>query len=190
MTYRTRLLVAFAYVLVLVIVALLVPLALNLSRRVDAEVRSEAKGQAQLLAAFASGRLDERAQLKRLAVNSANEIGGRVIVVGGDGRLLADSAGSGRGSYASRPEIADALRGDPTQGERHSDSLDEDLLYTAVPVVSAGRTEGAVRVTQSVDEVNSEVRRDVLALIGVAAVVLVLGLGLAWLLAGSLARPL
>ena len=190
MSLRARLLAAFAYVLVLVIVALLVPLALNLSRRVDAEVRSEAKGQAQLLAAFASGRLDERAQLRRLAVNSANEIGGRVIVVGGDGRLLADSAGSGRGSYASRPEIADALRGDPTQGERHSDSLDEDLLYTAVPVVSAGRTEGAVRVTQSVDEVNSEVRRDVLALIGVAAVVLVLGLGLAWLLAGSLARPL
>jgi signal transduction histidine kinase len=113
-----------------------------------------------------------------------------VIVVGPSGRLLVDSAGSGGGSYASRPEIAAALRGDPTQGERHSDSLGEDLLYTAVPVVSGGRTEGAVRVTESVDEVNAEVRRDVLALIGVAAVVLVLGLGLAWLLAGSLARPL
>ena len=57
---RARLLAAFAYVLVLVIVALLVPLALNLSRRVDAEIRSEAQGQAQLLAAFASGRLDDR----------------------------------------------------------------------------------------------------------------------------------
>ena len=61
MSLRARLLAAFAYVLVLVIVALLVPLALNLSRRVDAEIRSEAQGQAQLLAAFASGRLDERA---------------------------------------------------------------------------------------------------------------------------------
>ena len=49
MSLRTRLLAAFAYVLVLVIVALLVPLALNLSRRVDAEIRSEAQGQAQLL---------------------------------------------------------------------------------------------------------------------------------------------
>ena len=36
MSLRTRLLAAFAYVLVLVMVALLVPLALNLSRRVDA----------------------------------------------------------------------------------------------------------------------------------------------------------
>jgi signal transduction histidine kinase len=115
-----------------------------------------------------------------------------VIVVGERGRLLVDSesAAPAGTSYASRPEIAAALRGEATQGERHSDSLDEDLLFTAVPVVSEGRREGAVRVTQSVDAVNGEVRSDVLALIGVAAVVLLLGLGLAWLLAGSLARPL
>jgi two-component system, OmpR family, sensor kinase len=189
---RARLLAAFAYVLVLVIVALLVPLALNLSRRVDAEIRSEARGQAQLLAASVSGRLDERDELERLVDNAAADLGGRVIVVGPRGRLIADSAGSAleSTSYASRPEIADALRGGTTQGERHSDSLNQDLLYTAVPVVSAGRTEGAVRVTQSVDAVDTEVRGDVLALIGVAAVVLILGLGLAWLLAGSLARPL
>ena len=36
MSLRTRLLAAFAYVLVLVIVALEVPLTLNVSRRVDA----------------------------------------------------------------------------------------------------------------------------------------------------------
>jgi signal transduction histidine kinase len=189
---RTRLVAAFAYVLVLVIVALLVPLALNLSRRVDAEIRSEAQNQAQLLAASVSGRLDERADLHRLVAKSSADIGGRVIVVGPRGRLIADSDDAGREStsYASRPEIAIALGGDTTQGERHSDSLDTDLLYTAVPVVSGGRREGAVRITQSVEAVNAEVRNDTIALIGVAAVVLLLGLGLAWLLAGSLARPL
>jgi two-component system, OmpR family, sensor kinase len=189
---RTRLLAAFAYVLVLVIVALEVPLALNLSRRVDAEIRSEARGQAQLLASFVPGRLDSTGELDRLVRDSAENLGGRVIVVGPRGRLLADSAGTGlRGtSYSSRPEIADALRGQAVQGERHSNSLDEDLLFTAVPVVSNGRTAGAVRVTQSVDEVNTEVRNDVLALIGVGILALALGLGVAWLLAGSLARPL
>ena len=55
MSLRTRLLAAFAYVLVLVIVALEVPLALNLSRRVDAEIKSEAQGQAALLAASVVG---------------------------------------------------------------------------------------------------------------------------------------
>jgi two-component system, OmpR family, sensor kinase len=189
---RARLLAAFAYTLVLVIVALLVPLALNLSRRVDAEIRSEARGQAQLLASFAAGRLDTPDELDRLVRTAERDLQGRVIVVGPRGRLLADSAGPGlrSTSYASRPEIAAALDGRAVQGERHSDSLDEDLLFTAVPVVSGNRTAGAVRVTQSVDAVNSEVRSDVLALVGVGVLALVLGLGVAWLLAGSLARPL
>jgi signal transduction histidine kinase len=187
---RARLLAAFAYVLVLVIVALLVPLALNLSRRVDAEIKSEAQGQAQLLGSLVAERLTDRAQLERVADRSARDLGGRVIVVDRRGRLLADSDGPSRGSYASRPEIAKALDGRPSQGERHSDTLGEDLLFTAVPVVDQGRTVGAVRVTQRVDAVNKEVRNDVLALIGVAAVVLLLGLGVAWLLASSLARPL
>ena len=119
MSLRARLVAAFAYVLVLAIVALLVPLALNLSRRVDAEIRSEAQGQAQLLGSLVAERLGDRPQLRRVANRSAVDLGGRVIVVDRRGRLLADSAGSGRGagSYASRPEIAKALAGSPSQGE-------------------------------------------------------------------------
>jgi two-component system, OmpR family, sensor kinase len=189
---RTRLLAAFAYVLVLVIVALEVPLALNLSRRVDAEIKSEAQGQAALLAAGVSNRLEDRRELRAVLTRAASDLGGRVIVVGPRGRLLADSAGTGLGSasYASRPEVARALGGQADQGTRHSDTLGEDVLFTAVPVVRGDRTIGAVRVTQSVDEVQREVRSDTLALVGVGALALLLGLGVAWLLAGSLARPL
>ena len=87
---------AFGYVLVLVIVALLVPLALNLSRRVDAEIRSEARGQAQLLAAFSLGpaRRARRARAAR-ARAPGSDLRGRVIIVGPRGRLLADSEGEG-----------------------------------------------------------------------------------------------
>ncbi len=192
MSLRTRLLLAFAYALLVVIVALEVPLALNVQRRVDAEVRSEAESQAQLVAASAASRLSSRADLAVLARRSAKDLGGRVIVVDRAGRLLVDSAGGGlrATSYASRPEVAAALRGRAEQGERHSASLDEDLLFTAVPVIRAGRRDGAVRVTQSVDGVRSEVHRSWLALAGVGLVALLLGLGVAWLLAGSIARPL
>ena len=192
MSLRARLLAAFAYVLVLVIVALEVPLALNLSRRVDAEIKSEAQGQAALLAASLAGRLGDRDNLGDILERAGDDLEGRVIVVGPRGRLLADSVGSGleATSYASRPEIAAALRGTAEQGTRHSDTLGVDVLYTAVPVLRAGRTEGAVRVTQSVDAVQKEVRNDVLALIAVGIIALLLGLGVAWLLAGSLARPL
>ncbi len=191
MSLRARLLLAFAYVLVLVIVALEVPLALNLSKRGDSEIRSKAQGQAQLLAAGASGRLDDRAELNSMVETSARDLGGRVIVVNANGRLVADSAREGaRGDYSSRPEVAGALRGSSSQGERHSDSLGEDILFTAVPIERDGRSAGAVRVTQSVDDVQTEVRNDVIALIGVGVVALLLGLGVAWLLAGSLAKPL
>lgn len=195
MSLRATILAAIAYVLVLAIVVLEVPLVINLSRRVDAEVKAEAAGQAQLIATTARDRFAEPAdRLQSLVASSARALGGRVILVDGEGRVVVDSAGPLlRGeSYADRPEIRRAL-GDatsgPVQGERHSESLDEDLLFTAVPVIKNGRPIGAVRVTQSVAAVDDEVRSDALGLIGVGGAALVLGLGVAWVLAGFLARP-
>jgi signal transduction histidine kinase len=192
MSVRVWQLGAFAYVLVLMLIALEVPLALNLSKRVDAEIKAEAANQARVVAASATGQLGRRDELVPLVQTAAELVGGRVIVVDGQGRLLADSAGSGLSatSYASRPEIRAALAGDVSQGTRFSSSLDQELLFTAVPVVEGARTTGAVRVTQSVDAVRSEVRRDTLALIGLGLAALVLGLVVAWLLAGFLSRPL
>ena len=60
MSLRGWLLVALAYVLVLAIVALEVPTALNLRDRVNAEVRSQAAGQADVVAG-------ERGRLARAA---------------------------------------------------------------------------------------------------------------------------
>ena len=191
MSLRLRLLAAFAYVLVLVLLALEIPLALSLSNRVDAEVRAQAAAQAQIVAAAASGRLGQREQLGRLVRQAGTDLGARVLVVDGSGRLLADSAGAAEPvSYRSRPEIAAALGGTPSQGTRHSQTLGEELLYTAEPMLVDGRRVGAVRVTQSVEAVGNRARRNVLVLVGVGLVALALGLALAWVLAGSLAGPL
>jgi len=185
-------LAAFAYVLVLMLVALEVPLNLNLSRRVDAEIRAEAANQAQLVAASAAGQLTDPTKLTPLVRTADDAVGGRVIIVDARGRLLADSAGSGltSASYANRPEIQQALAGKVKQGERHSASLDQDLLFTAAPIVEGNRRTGAVRITQSVHAVKREVRRDIFALIGLGLAALALGLVVAWLLAGYLSRPL
>jgi signal transduction histidine kinase len=191
MSLRLRLLAAFAYVLLLIIVAFEVPLALNLARRIKAEVKNDAASQAFIVAAGASGRMDRPAQLQTLARQAGADLGARVIVVNASGVIRADSGRTGLGrSYAGRPEILEALSGRTAQGERHSDTLDQDLLYTAVPVTNEGRTVGAVRVTQSVSDVNSRVWRNVLALAAIGGLALMLGLALAWFLAGTLARPL
>jgi two-component system, OmpR family, sensor kinase len=195
MSLRLRLVAAVGYILLLIIVALEVPLALNLARRVDAEVKNDAASQAFVVAAGASGRLDSAQNLQRLAEDAGEDLGARVIIVDRQGILRADSTGTdliGQ-SYAEgdRPEIEAALNGSRSQGERHSDELNEDLLYTAVPVTDErGETVGAVRVTQSVDAVNERVRNSVLTLIGIGALALLLGLALASVLAETISRPL
>jgi signal transduction histidine kinase len=193
MSLRLRLVAAVGYILLLIIVALEVPLALNLARRVDAEVKNDAVSQAFVVAAGASGRMANRPDLQNLARQAGEDLGARVIIVNRAGRLQADSTGANLlgTSYGSRPEIQTALAGTRAQGERHSDELNEDLLYTAVPVTSpSGETVGAVRVTQSVDAVNERVRNSVLALIGIGALALLLGLVLALILAETISRPL
>ena len=173
MSLRLRLLGAVAYILLLIIVALEVPLALNIARRVDAEVKNDAASQAFVVAAGASGSMARPASLQRLAQRAGSDLGARVIIVNRQGVLKADSAGTEllNTSYASnRPEIRAALSGLRAQGERHSDELGVDILYTAVPVANQNQqTVGAVRVTQSVEEINNRVRRSVLALVGIGA---------------------
>lgn len=195
MTLRRRMVLAFSYVVVLVTVVLGIPLLASVSGRVDAEVRADASGEAHLIAASASGLLApaQRTALRTNLRSAAADVGGRVIVVDARGILLADSEGPELegDSYAARPEILTALReGRAVQDTRSSDTLGDDILVTAVPLVDGGRRVGAVRVTQSTAAVRSEVRRDQLALGAIAAFALTLGLVVAWLLAGSLTRPL
>lgn len=193
MTLRTRLILAIGYVTVLAIVALAVPLSLSLRDRVDAEVRSQARGQADLLAVASSGML-QPADVERLGPltrKAAATVHGRVLVVDAQGRLVADSGGRARGaSYAGRPEIAAALRGGSPQTVRRSASLGLDLLATARPVVRGGRVVGAVRITQSLSDVGAAKTRTQRQLFLVGAVVLLIGLLAAGLLGAATARPL
>jgi two-component system, OmpR family, sensor kinase len=192
---RTRLVLALAYVLLLAIVALEVPLALSLRDRVDAEVRSQATGEADLVAASAADLLASRSGrsgLRSLATSAATSVRGRVLVLDSRGQVLADSAGPGTvgAAYANRPEVRAALRGNREQRVRHSSSIGADLLATAAPIIRGGRIAGAVRVTQSVGSVHRAVRRTIAELALVGATVLLVGLAAGALIAAQIARPL
>jgi two-component system, OmpR family, sensor kinase len=180
-------------VLVLAIVALEVPLASSVADRIDAEVKSQARGEADIVAASVSdllGREDAR-ERERLVDAAASNVRGRVIVVDARGDLLADSEGTPPGrSYAGRPEITIALDGRPDQRERASETLGHTLLVTSVPVLGAGRTIGAVRVSQSVEAVDRAVRRSIVGLILIGLLVLGLGLLAGSVVAGQIARPI
>src|SRR4051812_18893649 len=189
MSLRARLLAAFAYTLLVVIVALEVPLSINVSDRVNAEVEADSAAQAQVAAASVADQIRKPARIEQVAAEAARNLDGLVFVIDGRGRQIASS----EGGVTSPPQPTDdpiaiqALGGNIAQGRHHEG---RDVLSTAVPIVRNGRTIGALEVEQSLDAVHSQVRQDVLALIGIGALALVLGLGVAWTPAGSIARPL
>ncbi len=191
---RLRLLAALTYVLLLAIIALGVPLAINLSARVNAEVRTQAQGQADLVAATAADLLQAKdiPSLQRLATTAARAIRGRILIVGADGKVRVDSAGPGQvgASYESRPEIQRALSGHQVQVRRNSKTLGQEILATAVPIIHQGRAVGAVRITQSVAALRSAVHRVEFGLALIAAIVLALGLLAGSLIAAGVGRPI
>ncbi len=119
--------------LVLAIVALLVPLGISLRSRVDAEVRAQARSEAEVVAARASGLISppQTRQLEALAQLAGRKVRGRVLIVASDGSLVADSAGgvtggprelsqpagdrrrSARRSGPGAADVEDAQRRDP-----------------------------------------------------------------------------
>ena len=174
--------------------ALEVPLGLNVARRIESEVKSQARSQAEVVASSSNDLLDppQLPQLQMLALTSAKSTKGRVLIVDLKGLVVADSSQEGKiaADYSSRPEIKQALAGSSDQQSRTSKTLNEDILATAVPVLRFGKTVGAVRITQGINSVNRSIQRSILTLVAVGLLVIVLGLAAGWVIAGQIARPI
>ena len=132
--------------------------------------------------------------MRRAVATYGRETDARVVVTDGTGLLLADSQRPhpARIGFATpgRPEIGAALAGRSVRLIRHSADLGGSLLVVAYPVLDRGRVIGAVRLSQPIAAVDSRVRRSWLAIGAVAAAVALVGMGVAWLLASSLAQPI
>ena len=198
MRLRTRLVLAAAYLVAVAVVALSVPLALNIERRAASEFRAGVLGNAAILAARVSHLVDggggDGARLLGVVTETAEQLDARIVVTDGQGLVVADSAGVADPgtAYATpeRPEFGVSLfQGQIDTRRRHSETLGEDLLIVTVPVVLRGGVVGAVRVTRTQGTLQAEVRRSWAGLALIGGVVILAGVGLAWLLAATLARP-
>ena len=195
MSFRTRLVLAAAYLLGAVVIALAVPLALNVDRRATSELESDVVANATVLSGRVAG-LVQNGDTERLAEVLADATVGdeaRTVVVNDAGVLLADTNASAQVGepFATdeRPEFAAASAGRIDVRERHSDTLGEDLLLVTVPITDNGDVIGALRVSAPMGAVDAGVRSSWLALLLIGFVVVAAGLVLAWILAGSIARP-
>lgn len=210
MSLRARLLLAAAYILTVVVGALEVPLAINIDQRATREFEGGVLSNAMLLAARIN---DDVALVGKAPTSRSNATlatiativrqtargvlpPARFVVTDGAGRVVADSDGEvavgtpfGTGR---RPEFGEVLSkpgGEIVISHRFSQTLGQDLLLVAVPVVQQRRAIGVVRASEPTGALRSRVRRIWLGLAGIGLAVLVAGLALAWLLATTLARP-
>jgi sensor histidine kinase regulating citrate/malate metabolism len=195
MKVRTRLVLSFSYVLLVVIVALTVPLAIVLRDRARSELESLALSNAQTIAAVLdSNGLEGRGRrLARDIERFADDVDGRVVVLDARGTVVADSDGEDLGqafATAGRPEVRDALDSTATAGVRTSEDEGGDIVVAAAPIIDDGTLIGAVRISRDVEDVQRNVTRATLGIVVVAVAGLLAGLILAFVLARSLARPL
>jgi two-component system phosphate regulon sensor histidine kinase PhoR len=133
-----------------------------------------------------SGRLDA------LAKEVGGNIAERVTLIAADGTVLGDSDHdpTTMDNHAGRPEVQQALRGGSGSSRRPSTTLEEDLLYVAVPIVRDGMTLGVARVALPVRQVHAALDRVEIAIIGAFVVAAVLGTLLAIVVARATTRPL
>lgn len=194
-----RLLLSYLSITVLVLLMLEIPLGFELAGSERRHLENDVQHDAFALALRSEELLEQPEQsmaaLQELSDQYQAEQGGRVVFVDSDGQVLSDSdppanrETSGR-DFTSRPEIARALDGRETTGERYSRTLDTDLLYVAVPIATGGELHGAVRVTYPLSFVNERIRRNWLVLAGVGGVVLAVVFLVSVVLARSLAKPI
>jgi signal transduction histidine kinase len=186
-----RLLLGYLITAVVVLLVLEIPLAIFYQQRETGRLIVDVERDATVLAAYYEEPLEKGTPPPRAPADAyAKRTGVRVVVVDEAGTSLIDTAGPAGRDFATRPEVKIALGGARADGTRHSDTLNTDLLYVAVPVSSGGTVYGAVRLTLDTQEVNALVRGYWLGLLGVAVVVLIAMAGIGWAIARSVTRPL
>src|SRR4051812_37352092 len=142
MTFQTRLFAAgtVATAIGLAVAGLL--FATTTARRTDAQIEqtltAEARLAGELLARAAPA--SAVAELDAEADRIGGLVGARVTFIAADGRVVGDSSETLEGvaqmeNHARRPEVVDAREHGLGKGRRHSDTLNIDMLYVAVPVV-------------------------------------------------------
>ena len=118
--------------------------------------------------------------------------GSVVIVTDSKGIVIAttDAQSTIGESFITRPEIARALDGSVAEGQRFSQTLNYEIFYVAVPVLSGTNTIGAVRITYPSLTVDAIVTSKLRVIELVAIVSLIIAFVLALILAFSITRRL
>ncbi len=94
-----------------------------------------------------------------LAIHYASLLNARITMIQPDGTVVGESStlAGPLDNHLDRPEIASALKGENTTIVRYSDTMKEDMLYGAVPIIYDGKVIGISRLAVSLKSVNDSI---------------------------------
>ena len=126
-----------------------------------------------------------------LAKKLGREIDTRITIIASDGTVLGDSDEnlSTMENHATRPEVKDALSSGLGESTRYSTTLNEQMMYVAVPIASQGKVLGIARVALPLTDVENSVSRVTRIIILATVIITILAILAAWLIARTTTRP-
>ena len=135
---------------------------------------------------------DNRYQLTDEINTLAESTGARITIITVDGTVLADSIeeASAMENHAQRPEIIDALATGRGESTRYSTTLQQQMMYLAVPIVQQGKTVGLARTALPMKTVEQSINRVAVPVILAIAVTSILAVLAAALIARATSRSI
>jgi two-component system phosphate regulon sensor histidine kinase PhoR len=127
-----------------------------------------------------------------LAKKLGREIDARITIIASDGTVLGDSDEnlSTMENHATRPEVKDALSSGLGESTRYSTTLNEQMMYVAVPIASQGKVLGIARVALPLTDVENSVSHVTRIIILATVIITILAIFSAWLIARTTTRPI
>ena len=135
---------------------------------------------------------DDAAAVQALARQLGDASDTRITIVRPDGLVLGDSSTppAEMENHADRPEIRDALAGDSGRSTRPSPTLQQQMMYVAVPIRHEGKTVGVSRAALSLSSIDKSIS-SVYAEIAVGGAVAAAIAGMiSYLVSRAISRPL
>ncbi|OGS46026.1 MAG: hypothetical protein A2539_08420 [Elusimicrobia bacterium RIFOXYD2_FULL_34_15] len=100
-------------------------------------------------------------KLQNFVKRLGEKIKTRITIVNSDGTVFADSESDPETmeNHKDRPEMEKALSGIIGKSVRHSDTLNIDMMYVAIPLKSNGNLSGAIRLSIFLSDINRKIKQ-------------------------------
>ena len=119
-----------------------------------------------------------------------NHVDGQVQIYDEKGNLIMDSIGVKEESNSVKQQVNDALKGNRSTWKGHVDYFDNKVISITEPIESNNKIIGAIRIVNSLEEVETTIKILVIFFVSISVLVFVIGLAISLILANSLVRPI